>query len=231
MKQLFFFCICLISFSAAAQKTEYTAHFNTGLFSFAGNEQDEASFSNEIYNSKPYGQKSGLSYGLGAQIQRVTESDLMIGIQAAYESLASKRRLREIIIDNVSHKVNARTILRTSFISVYPYFGNRFSVNKIPFDLSLGPDLGFGLSSKEKRKTKNPDSKTKLEHTYPGMDLRLRISLSAFYKQYGFNTGYSFGGTNYSEGIVGQNAENRSRYIRMGISYNIKPSVLRQLFR
>lgn len=229
MERLIILFLCLISYSVFAQKTELTLHINSGFFSFASNQEQKYN-SPEDFNVNPYGSKSAVSYGLGAQIQKITESELIVGIQTGYESLASKVSFNDLVIDGATFTTHGKVVLRTNFIGLYPFFGNRFFIRKIPFDLSLGPDLGFGLGSKETTKTKNPKTVTSAKHSYPGLDLRLRISLTAFYKEFGLNTGYSFGGTNYTEALVGGNFENRSKYIRLGISYNIKPNVIRELF-
>lgn len=229
MKRLITLFVCLISYSTFAQKTELTLHLNSGFFSFASNQEEKLN-NPEDFNLNPYGSKSALSYGLGAQIQKITESELIVGVQAGYESLASKVMFGDVIVDGALFSTDGKLVLRTNFVGIYPFFGNRFLIKKIPFDLSLGPDLGFGLGSKETTKTKNPKNISSAKHSYPGLDLRLRISITAFYKEFGFNTGYSFGGTNYTEALAGSNFENRSRYIRLGISYNVKPNVIRELF-
>jgi hypothetical protein len=142
------------------QQLEYSVHLNSGLFRFAGkgtthstglilgNSQSDIPFT---YN--PYGDKAGLCYGLAAQLQKVNSQNLIFGLQAGYETLSSKVKLRYAYTPLYSSQdppITGETVFRHAFINAYPFIGKRVVFDKVNLDLNMGLDLGFGLSSLDK---------------------------------------------------------------------------------
>lgn len=215
-----------------AQETELSLHLNSGFFSFGGESASNYSHFNlsavspqENYTNNPYGKKSGLSYGLGIQIQRVTARKMFYGFQPSFESLSSKIDIEYAFGDARIELDKGKTILNHKFINLYPFIGKRYHfIDIIRTDISLGFDLGFCLSAKEKGKgiaVTGEKITTAKERSYPKRDLRPRIELVNHYRNYALSIGYSLGLTNYTSGYVGANLVNKSRYLRIGFSYLI----------
>lgn len=220
--------------TAYGQNTEFSVQLNSGLFSFGGESATESSSiivsdvaSEGNYTNNPYGTNKALSYGLSAQFQRITSYKLIFGLQSGYEVLRS-----QVKIDDVSGEfpdppssASGQTIFKNGFISLYPNIGQRFNFNDLDIDLTIGPELGFNVVSREKGEaTTNNDIviETDRERNHPDTDYRLRSSLAIYYKHWGISTGYSYGLSNYSSDLVGANREHFSRFIRFGITYKIK---------
>jgi hypothetical protein len=136
------------------QQLEYSVHLNSGLFKFAGegtthstglilaNSQSDIPFT---YN--PYGDKAGLCYGLAVQVQKVNSKHLIFGLQAGYETLSSKVKLRYAytpLYSSPNPLITGETVFRHAFI------GKRVVFDKVSLDLNMGLDLGLGLSSLDK---------------------------------------------------------------------------------
>ncbi len=91
MKRVSFLILSLFLISSlSAQNTEFTVHLNSGLFSFGGNSATNSSIiivsdvaSVDNYTNNPYGTEKALSYGLAAQAQRITNRNLILGLQTA----------------------------------------------------------------------------------------------------------------------------------------------------
>ncbi len=221
--------------TAFGQSTEFSVHLNSGLFSFGGESatansiiivSDVASQGN--YTNNPYGTNKTLSYGLSAQLQRITNNKLILGLQSGYELLRS-----EVRIDDVSGEfpdppssASGQTTFKNGFISLYPNIGQRFNFKNLDIDLTIGPELGFNVVSREKGEaTTNNDIVIETDRERNGFDTdyRLRSSLTIYYKKWGISTGYSYGLSNYSSDLVGaNNREQYSRFLRFGVTYRIK---------
>ena len=85
-----------------SQKTELKICLNSGLFSFSG-ESAEAnsqfnlfSNSNSGYTNNPYGTKSGFSYGISLNLQRVNKVNLIIGINSGFQTNKSKITINSV---------------------------------------------------------------------------------------------------------------------------------------
>lgn len=220
--------------TAFGQSTEFSVHLNSGLFSFGGESatansiiivSDVASQGN--YTNNPYGTNKTLSYGLSAQFQRITNYKLIFGLQSGYEVLRS-----QVKIDDVSGEfpdppssASGQTIFKNGFISLYPNIGQRFNFKNLDIDLTIGPELGFNVVSREKGEaTTNNDIVIETDRERNGLDTdyRLRSSLTIYYKKWGISTSYSYGLSNYSSDLVGANKEQYSRFLRFGVTYRIK---------
>ncbi|HEX6982146.1 MAG TPA: outer membrane beta-barrel protein [Balneolaceae bacterium] len=216
------------------QATEYSIHLNSGLFSFGGESATGSSFiiASDVgtinnYTNNPYGTNKALSYGLALQIQRITSGQSVLGLQLGYEMLRSHVQINSISTNHPDSPFPAsgQTTLKHDFLNVYPNFGYRFRLQNMPIDLTVGPEFGFNLSSRETGKATFNDGsliKTNTERSDPGTDIRLRSSLTIYYNDWGISAGYSYGLNNYTSGLAGANSENFSRFIRFGLTYKIK---------
>lgn len=218
---------------AYAQHSEFSVHLNSGFFSFGGESATERSFiivsdisTIENYTNNPYGTQSKLAYGISAQYHRITKNKLIFGLQTGYEILRSEVSINDVAIDLIDPPSSAtgHTIFRNDFINVYPNIGRRFKLNDLDIDLTMGPELGFNIISKEKGEaTTNTGLLVETDHNrnHNDTDFRLRSSLTVYYNNWGITTGYSYGLSNYSAESIGGNSERFSRFIRFGVSYTI----------
>lgn len=235
MKKFGFLILSLfIITSAFAQNTEYSIHLNSGLFSFGGESattnssiivSDVATIEN--YTNNPYGKEKALSYGLAAQIKRITENRLIFGLQAGYEIVRSRVHINSVSGEfMVTPEVpSGNTVLSHGFINLYPQAGKRFIFNEIETDLVIGPEFGFNTFSREKGQANLGNDitvKTDTERNNPGTDIRIRTSLTVYFKSWGVSAGYSYGLHNYSKNLIGGDRERYSQFIRFGITYRIK---------
>ncbi|MEX0721791.1 MAG: hypothetical protein WD059_14045 [Balneolaceae bacterium] len=216
--------------SIYGQGNEYSVHLNSGLFSFGGESATQNTMinvgANHAYTNNPFGSKKALSYGLAGQYQRVTESNILLGIQSGYEKLRSRVTIDRVFVTyDGSSSANGRTYFEHNFINLYPFVGYRFTVQNLNVDLALGPEFGFHLSSREKGEATTDDGstfKTDYERNDPGRDFRIRPSLTFHYKNWGVSTGYSFGLHNYLEGSIGGVNKAYAQLIRFGITYKLQ---------
>lgn len=222
--------LLLLSFviitTAQAQDTEYSIHLNSGLFSFGGESTTAQTYINQrsdgsAYTNNPYGSNNALSYGLTVQAQHVTQNRFVFGLQSGYEILRSSVH---IIGLNAQVDASGNTIFQHTFVNVYPFLGYRFSVHHFEFDVTVGPEVGLPLSSKEIGKATLEDGSTistNYERNMPNTDYRLRSSATVHYKKLGLSVGYSYGLYNYRSGWVGGSNKAYARFIRFGISYEL----------
>lgn len=218
--------------SAYGQSIEFSAHLNSGLFSFAGETATESSFiivddvggSESNYTNNPFGSNNAVSYGLAGQFLRVTSGDVVFGLQTGFELLRSSVQINSVNTPFTSSPASGNTILRHSFINVHPKVGYRSSIQDFNIDITVGPEVGFLLGSKEfgKAGLDNGNTvKTETERTVSGNDYRLRSSLSVNHKKWGLSIGYSHGLRNYKGSTLGTSNRAYSRFIRFGISYKL----------
>ncbi len=217
-----------------SQNTEYGYRLNSGLFSFSGQSSEAYTFinynldKNDGYTNNPYGSKSGLSYGISANISRITKNNMAFGIDLGYELLRSK-----IYIDRVSEhngttnqmiEATGKTYLNNSFINLFPSIGYRFSTSNLFFDLSGGIDFAYCLSTTEKGSATSSTRKyvTKRDRKTINMDFRPRIQIGIYKNKTGIYIGYSKGVKNYKPGYAGGVNEVFGNIFRFGIKYRIK---------
>ncbi len=233
IKNLYFLILTtFLSINVIGQTTEFSFHLTSGLFSFRGSESGNSTFyklsdpsSTSGSTNTPWGSSNGPSYGLALNAQRVTKYNLIFGLQTAYEFLSSRIKIRSIWVDNhwVSASSDSKTDLNHQFINLHPFIGKRFNLIKnLQSDLILGLDLGIFLKVKEEPNIKSSlgtyDSSR--ERNKPeDNDIRLRIDLTNYYKNFGLTIGYSYGFTNYMKGYVGGSPEVYSRMLRLGLVY------------
>ena len=221
----------ILTATVSGQTNEFSVQLSSGLFSFRGLSATKTStiiFTQNSYTNNPYGRGSGLSYGFGLQVQRITRTNFIFGLQTSYESLSSKVKIDngwalEAPSANIS---DGKTILTNQFLSFHPFLGERMKLfNQITSDLTLGIDLGVCLNSRE-HETGIVDNEGKYDDSYtlankPSIDIRPRIEFTNYYKKFGLTIGYSYGLTNYTNRMVGANMEVFSRMIRFGLTYRL----------
>jgi hypothetical protein len=225
--------IFLFSSSAYSQITEFYLHFNSGLFSFGGESAskntiiNEKARANSVYINNPFGSRNALSYGLSAQIQRVTTTKFIFGLQSGFEVLRDKVNIIGVSERNNEGKItpaSGNTFSNSGYINIYPNLGRRFILQNVNHDLTAGPEIGFPIYSREKGKATFLNGKIKkisYKRDKPPVDYRVRLSLTAHYKKWGISTGYSFGLRNYAGGYVGGSNFANARFIHFGISYEL----------
>lgn len=234
MKKLFFTVAAVLALIIAqGQKTEYRISFNSGLFSFAGQNAEKITFINfsdqtqSGYTNNPYGAKGGLSYGVSANIQRVTKQNFILGLDLGYETLRSKISIWEVIgstqtgYDYLS--ADGRTFLNSQFTNIYPFLGYRIVDNKITLDLTGGIDIAHCLSAKEDGKATDLNGKkyeTSRDRKTIDNEVRPRIQVSTGYRKLGLYVGYSYGLKNYTS-MYYPRWENYARLLRFGLMYQI----------
>ncbi|WP_445666270.1 hypothetical protein [Fodinibius sp. AD559] len=233
MRKLGLILLLFIFISTAyGQSSELSVHLNSGLFSFGGQSATKNSIiiandAGSNYTINPYGTKKTFSYGFSAQLQRITNYKLIFGLQAGYELLRSRVNINDVsgeFLDPPS-SASGQTTFKNGFITLYPNIGRRFIFNDLNIDLTMGPELGFNILSREQGEATTNNNivvKTDRERNHANTDFRLRSSLTVYYKNWGISTGYSYGFRNYSGDLVGGNRERFSRFIRFGITYRIK---------
>lgn len=237
------FTLLLISLLTArlgyGQSTEYSLHFNSGFSAYRGSgaagdgsvitvpdplDVFLISDREDPYTENPYGTTLGLSYGLAAQVQRVTAKGSVWGLQTGYEVLRSRARIHNVFDQHdFGSSSTGYTSLFNHGITAHPFFGHRFAVKSTHLDLTAGPEVSFLLRSHEKGEAKTDYStfSTSLDHGHPDLDVRARVNLTTYYKHIGLALGYSHGLTNYRKNQVGVVGEAYLQAFRLGLIYRL----------
>jgi hypothetical protein len=95
MKKSFFtFIALLVLTNAFAQKMELRISFNSGLFSLSGKSAEQNtfinynnSFTSSSYTNNPYGSRNGLCYGLSGNLKRITNNNVVLGLDLRANAL------------------------------------------------------------------------------------------------------------------------------------------------
>jgi len=238
MKKLIF-CILLglIPIYSKAQFTEFSIHASSALFKFQ-NKPNQSTTSviarqgNNIPEStqNPYGEENGNSYSAALQFQHYTEKNIILGTQIAYEKLQSKSTIdrAEGTLSQTFVVKSGESILTNEFINVFPFVGKRINTKTegLNFDIFLGCDFGFFLTSKENVKvTASNDVLYEFQtlRNEPVFDGRVRFGANVYYKFIGLNVGYSYGFVNYNAPSFRENTVpvSESRMLRVGLIYRI----------
>lgn len=235
MKKISLLLLSLVFATAAyGQNTEYSFHINSGLFSFGGEAAAERSTivvsdvqGEGNYTINPYGSEQLWSFGLAAQARYVIPKQYFFGIQVGYELLRSR-----VNIDNLTGEFpdppsleSGQTMLTHGVVTLYPAIGRRFVLNSVAFDLSVGPEFGFKVISRERGEAILQNGgviDTDEERDSPNTDVRVRPSLTVMYKNWGVTAGYSYGLSDYSGDLFQPDGKVFSRYFRFGIVYKFK---------
>lgn len=218
---------------AYAQKWECLANVNSGLFYYGGDGAEKASFleywqgdpSLYAYTNNPYGRKSGFSYGVGFNVQRVTSWHLVYGLDFGFESVQSKMPLSQIDMNGVSW--SGRTLLRSNFFTVCPHAGFYWNIKSVRMDLSIAGDFVKYLSeAKENAVIESEDGKTiraKGNRENPTLDSRTSYQLTVFKNKFGLSLAYAKGLNDYNSGwLEGDGHLVFSRYLKIGLQYRLR---------
>lgn len=217
---------------ALAQHTELSMQLSSGLFSFGGASAAKSSHvllsdtGGPHRTNNPYGRQSGFSYGAGVTLQRITPSQFLFGIRAAYEALSAKVKIEEAHGEISWTVEKGNTVLTHKFINTYPFAGIRLALSDVfHADIRAGMDLATCLSGTEHfdlRTTSGENITNSKARNKSGLDIRPRLELVSYYQKFGLSLGYSHGLTNYTANREGGNPVTKSRYLRMGVSYRLK---------
>lgn len=220
--------------SLSAQKTEFGASLYSGFLAFGGASAAASSFFNHAdaydvtYTNNPFGSKTGLGYGVSGCVQRVTSRNILLGFQLGYEDLRSKIDITRISgytgSATYQYEAEGQTYLASSFVTLYPSIGYRFTLNQLHLDLTGGVDIGYCLSTKEKGEATASNGTTytsSLGRETVKSDIRQRVQITTSYKKAGLFASYAWGLTNYKNGFAGGVNECYSRLLRLGVSYRL----------
>lgn len=229
-KALLLLFISLYTLKVNAQKIELSVSANSGLFSFTGKSAENTSFiiaGGHNYTNNPYGTKNGLAYGLSANAKKVFANHYLLGLDFGYEMMSSKININRVSSSGSSTlPATGITNLNSQFLNLHPNLGFRFGQSKTTFDLTAGIDFGIILKSEEKGEATTTTGvivNTTIDRKHLKTDIRPRLQLATNYQKLGIYAGYSYGLSNYREGITGGGTwEASSRVIRFGLSYRIK---------
>ncbi|OON69665.1 hypothetical protein [Hymenobacter sp. CRA2] len=219
---------------AQAQTFETSVHLTGGGFNFRGNSAVRETVlisvrtaDNDGYTNNPYGARPGFSYGAALQLQRVTKSRLLLGLQAGYERLRSRVDL--ILIggpwdDNLAN-IKGKTTLTNEFVNAHPFVGRRFGLGNVDLDLSAGADLGLLFYSREKGRATDENGRVysvDQGRDQPALDARARLDLTAYYQRFGLALSYSHGLSNYRRDWVGGVNDAYAQVWRAGVVYRLQ---------
>lgn len=224
----------ILILSGFSQSTELTARINSGLFSFSGEsaegtEQINYNLETERgYTNNPYGNRPALSYGVSANISRLTKSNIKLGLDFGYEVLRSKIEINSLWLfsDIINENIDAhgQTYINSSFVNIFPSLGYRTSIRSTSLDFDIGLDMANCLSSTEKGEaTSNAGTyTTEVDRKTIEIDIRGRVQLTVSKNKTGGYLGFSQGIRNYKEGFAGGTNIVFSRMVRFGLLYKIK---------
>lgn len=226
---------CLLCAIAMAQKTEWQARVNTGLFFFSGNAAEKTQ---TVYHStgpgsstilsREYGKKGGLSITAGGAVQRVTRSKWLVGADLNFQLLSASSDIDSVELSpalgglNDKVKADGESEFKGACIAVSPFIGKRFG----NISITAGPEFAFFLSSSEevKYKLNNSDYVNQRKNedlNHPDMDFRFRFAVAWNIKRFVVSAGYAKGLTNFYKGYVGANPEAYSNMAGVGVSYQL----------
>ncbi len=233
MKQIIWMVMLMTGSTVVyGQRTEFSGQAGSGLFSFRG---PGAVSETRIYGNdtpplfvlgNPYGRRSGFSYSVAGQIQHITRSGFIYGVQAGYESLTSRVGITTItyaeIFPIIPQPTAGWATLRNQYVNVQPFVGKRFGNQHVSLDVTAGADLAGGLSSHEQSESQGTMGyhTTDMDRPHPSVDLRPRVNLTGYYRAFGLSLGYSHGLTKYT---IDPYSDNRiyGRMWRVGVVYRL----------
>jgi hypothetical protein len=217
-----------------AQKTEFSVNLNSGFHHFNGENYPGVMIVTmmpepDIFPYGSPGEKSGFSYELSLQAQRVTKKKIIYGFELGYQSLQSKRAITGVtasIYSNYMAVANGSAKVTGTFIDIAPFAGYRFQYKQVTIDLKTGPEYAPCIERKQKINATYPGSSDEIvsERSLSNKraDLRIRGQVVVSYKKIGINAGYSYGLTNFYNNDVFGHPQYHSRFVRLGLNYRIK---------
>ncbi len=220
---------------AYGQSTEYSMQINTGYFYFSGGASPTVFFEgiNGVQKSlieDPYGNNFALSYSVAAQIQRITKKYLILGLQLGTQLLRSRVMINTIgsLGSNIRGSGKGHALLSMDFINLYPNIGQRFLLPTSVVDLTIGPEIGLNINSREKGMVSDANGQfpetTNYKISEPFAMLRLRSSLTLSFGKWGLTTSYAYGFQNYKvqnyfSGLARDSGKHFSQLFMFGIIY------------
>lgn len=221
--------VLLTAYVSYGQKTEYSAHLNSGGFAYrgasvgAGSTLPISDTGGSLFDGS-YSNRLGFSYGLAVEIQRITSKHSLFGVQAGYEVLRNQAVIKEVVGFRFRESASGYIKVNNQVVNVHPFFGHRFTSKTIALDLAAGPEVGLLCRSHLVADIITTNGNTyagELDRDYPKLDVRARLNLAAYYKHIGLTLGYSRGLTNYYNSSAYGSREVYSQIFRAGLAYRI----------
>lgn len=212
-----------------AQTSEYGFSLNSGLFSYYGDTPGTSSIIeinesfNTVYTINPYGTKSGLSIGLSAFFQDISENGFIWGFEGGYDLLKSKiniDKVHEVGFVVNEYDAKGETQLESQFLKLFPYLGYRMNLGKMNVDVNLGIEMGYCLKMMEKGEAtdfRDWEYTTLVDRRTINFDYGPRVQVDLWYNDVGLHVGYSIGLANYLAEQDGANMSAYSNYMRFGL--------------
>lgn len=222
-------CLAVI---ADCQRTTYSVGLNSGLFRYTG---DGASKISGITSAPATiregipGKKSGFSYEITLNAQRITRSRFLFGAELAWQSLQSRTTVvsqSPTIFSSFFMYADGRTKLTSQYIALTPFAGYRLLDKKIKLDISTGLEIAGCVSRKEDIEATNLSSGEKLSGTNKvakRSDCRVRLQLNTSLGRFGLTTGYAAGLSDFypEPDAMYFFPKARSSFIRLGLNYRL----------
>jgi hypothetical protein len=220
---------CLLHFHLHAQETEFRIRAGSGFFHYSGTGSVSSTALNvsakNAYLNNPIGTASGFSYDLSGIVRRITRYRLLYGVEAGFLSVQSKVGVDEIwAAAPDGGPAEGQGWYRSNYINLHPFIGYRILLGKIPFDLSFGNELAFGLKTIETAEVRQTNTGKEFSiDRERGTTFRinsLRIQLGVVLNRWGIDMGYS-AGKPVDHHYTGLARDLRTDYLRIGFSYRI----------
>lgn len=208
----------LLSIVSYAQKWETHVKLSSGIFRFVG---EGANNNADPFNA--YGTKSGFSYGIGIDFQRLNTHFIRYGLSIDLESLQSKAPFSYNDLNNLSWE--GRTLLRHNFLTLYPYLSCNWKLNAFTMNLKSGIEFAFRMGpARENYKATSENGEIesyKEDRSSVGFDFRPSVQIGAYKNAFGLGIGYAYGIVDYKLGWVGGTNLVFSRYLRISLQYQL----------
>lgn len=225
--------LCLAAI-ANCQRTTYSVGFNSGLFRYTGEGASHTSGitthpSPRTLNEGMPGKKSGFSYEVTLNAQRITKSRILFGGELAWQSMQSRTTVvaqTPTIYSSFFMFATGKTTVTSQFITLTPFVGYRLLDKKIKLDISTGLEITGCINREENIKATNSSTGEKLSGSHElakRPDHRVRLQLNTSLGRFGLTTGYAIGLTNFypEPDAMYFFPEARSSFIRLGLNYRL----------
>lgn len=234
MKTFLLFGLIFISaFTTQAQSNEISLQVSSGLFGYGGYSAAGTSrlYISDIVSqygiSTPFGTRSGFSYGIALQSQRITKNHFIWGLRVGYDQLTSSTQIKDYLTMGGTGKVdNGKATLSNNIIHADPHFGYRVSLNQVRVDFTAGLNIGYILKSTNHLTFELPggqpvDEKSENRNINTKVDIAPMAGVAVSYKRFAVSANYEYGLINYQRNLDGANREVYARYLRMGLAYRL----------
>lgn len=235
MRNLFYLLVFVASHAPSfGQHTELSIHAGSGLFSYRGPNAVNETGIDYLYGSyvgNPYGRASGFSYSLAGQVQQVTHSNFIYGLQLGYDQVTSRVAVTSVIGDFGSTPLLTSQLaeLHNQYLNLNPFIGKRFGTTRLCLDATVGLDVGIGLVSKTRTELMGPSWPWVVggesRRPMPGADLRPRANVTGYYRSFGLSIGYSRGLSDYTPSPYTRSPSVYAQYWRASLVYRLGKQV------